>query len=92
ATTLLVAAPGALVGLLAARAFLAALQRRGMAAPGLHIPGAPVPTLVALAVALLVGLAAAAVAAHRITRPAPALALTEGVGGPRRTGAPRLLA
>ncbi|WP_316525952.1 FtsX-like permease family protein [Kitasatospora brasiliensis] len=92
ATTLLVAVPGGLTGHLAARAFLTALQRRGMAAPGLRIPGAPVPALVALAVALLVGLAATAVSVHRVTRPAPAVALTEGAGGPRRTGAPRLLA
>ncbi|MEV7185985.1 FtsX-like permease family protein [Kitasatospora sp. NPDC093102] len=91
ATTLLVAVPGGLVGFLAARAFLAALQRRGMAAPGLHIPGTPVPALVALAVALLIGLAATAVAARRITRPAPAVVLTEGAGGPRRTGVTRLL-
>ncbi|MFE4480569.1 MULTISPECIES: FtsX-like permease family protein [Streptomycetaceae] len=92
ATTLLVSGPGGLVGFLAARAFLAALQRRGMAAPGLRIPGAPVPALIGLAVALLVGLAASAVAARRITRPAPAAALTEGAGGPRRTPVPRVLA
>ncbi|MFF7994372.1 FtsX-like permease family protein [Kitasatospora xanthocidica] len=92
ATVLLAAAPGCAVGLLAARAFLAALQRRGMAAPGLHIPGTPVPMLIALGVALLVGLAATAAAARRITRPAPAVALTEGTGGPRRTGVLRLLA
>ncbi|MFE7588487.1 FtsX-like permease family protein [Kitasatospora sp. NPDC057512] len=92
ATTLLVAVPGGLVGFLAARAFLAALQRRGMAAPGLRIPGAPVPALIGLAVALLVGLAASAVAVRRVTRPAPAAALTEGAGGPRRTSVPRVLA
>ncbi|MFE6051250.1 FtsX-like permease family protein [Kitasatospora sp. NPDC056446] len=86
ATVLSAAVPGWAVGLLAARAFLDALQRRGMAAPGLHIPGSPVPMLVALGVALLVGLAATAASARRITRPAPAVALTEGAGGPRGTG------
>ncbi|MEU9044334.1 MULTISPECIES: FtsX-like permease family protein [unclassified Kitasatospora] len=91
-TVLLAAVPGCAVGLLAARAFLTALQRRGMAAPGLHVPGSPVPMLVALGVALLVGMAATAVAARRITRPAPAVALTEGTGGPRGTGVLRLLA
>ncbi|MBD0669334.1 hypothetical protein BU198_01030, partial [Streptomyces sp. CBMA156] len=65
-TVLLVAAPGGLVGHLAARAFLAALQRRGMAAPALHIPGTPVPVLVGFGVALVVGLAATAVAARRV--------------------------
>ncbi|MGW3076069.1 FtsX-like permease family protein [Kitasatospora sp. NPDC001132] len=90
-TVLLVAVPGGLVGFLAARAFLAALQERGMAAPGLRIPGAPVPALIGIGVALLVGLAATAVAARRITGPAPAVALAGG-GGPRRTGVPRLLA
>ncbi|MFI8461886.1 FtsX-like permease family protein [Kitasatospora sp. NPDC085464] len=92
ATVLLTAAPGCAAGLLAARFFLSALQRRGMAAPGLHVSGSPVPVLVALGVALLVGLAATAVAARRITRPAPAVALTGETGGPRRTGVPRLFA
>ncbi|GHF67592.1 hypothetical protein GCM10018790_51950 [Kitasatospora xanthocidica] len=92
ATVLLAAVPGCAVGLLAARAFLAALQRRGMAAPGLRIPGTPVPMLIALGVALLVGLAATAAAAWRVTRPAPAVALTEGTGGARPTGVLRPLA
>ncbi|MEV7773863.1 FtsX-like permease family protein [Kitasatospora sp. NPDC086791] len=91
-TVLLTAVPGCAAGALAARAFLAALQRRGMAAPGLHVPGTPVPMLIALGVALLVGLAATAVAVRRITRPAPAVALTEGTDGPRRIGVLRLSA
>ncbi|MFD8752418.1 FtsX-like permease family protein [Kitasatospora sp. NPDC059577] len=92
ATVLLAAVPGCAAGSLAARAFLAALQRRGMAAPGLHVPGTPVPMLIALVVALLVALAAAAAVTRRITRPAPAVALTEGTGGPRGTGVLRLSA
>ncbi|MFF2147700.1 FtsX-like permease family protein [Kitasatospora sp. NPDC058190] len=86
ATVLLAAAPGCAVGLLGARAFLAALQRRGMAAPGLGIPGTPVPMLIALAMALLVGLAATAVVARRVTRSTPAAALTDSAAGQRRTG------
>ncbi|MFJ8622336.1 FtsX-like permease family protein [Kitasatospora sp. NPDC093550] len=92
ATVLLAAVPGCAVGEVAARAFLTALRERGMAPPGLRIPGTPVPALVALGGALLVGLAATAAAAWRITRPAPAVALAEGTGGPRTTGLPRLLA
>ncbi|MFH8381338.1 FtsX-like permease family protein [Kitasatospora sp. NPDC018058] len=92
ATVLLAVVPGCAVGSLGARAVLAALQRRGMAAPGLRIPGTPVPMLIALAVALLVGLAATAVAVRRVTRPAPAAALTDGAAGQRRTGVLRLLA
>ncbi|MGW3042057.1 FtsX-like permease family protein [Kitasatospora sp. NPDC001159] len=92
ATVLLAVVPGCVVGLLGARAFLTALQRRGMAAPGLRIPGTPVPMLIALAVALLVGLAATAVAARRVIRPAPAAALTDSAAGQRRTGVLRLLA
>ncbi|MFF0411275.1 FtsX-like permease family protein [Kitasatospora sp. NPDC004745] len=92
ATVLLVAAPGWAVGALAARGFLGALQRRGMAAPGLRIPGAPVAMAVALGVALLVGLAATALGARRITRPTPAAALTADTAGQRRTGVLRLFA
>ncbi|MFG3227750.1 FtsX-like permease family protein [Kitasatospora sp. NPDC048194] len=92
ATVVLAAVPGAAAGSLGARAFLAALQRRGMAAPGLRIPGTPVPMLIALAVALLVGLAASAVAARRVTRPTPAAALTDSSAGQGRTGVLRLLA
>ncbi|WP_030244613.1 FtsX-like permease family protein [Streptomyces sp. NRRL S-350] len=92
ATVLLAAVPGCATGLLAARAFLAALQRRGMAAPGLRTSGTPVPMLVALGVALLVGLAATAASSWRVTRPAPAVALAEGAaGGPRGWAALRLL-
>ena len=91
-TVLLAAVPGCAGGLPAARAFLAALQRRGMAAPGLRIPGTPVPMLIALAVALLVGLAATALTARRITRPTPAAALTDSAVGQRRTGVARLKA
>ncbi|MFJ4598038.1 MULTISPECIES: FtsX-like permease family protein [unclassified Kitasatospora] len=92
ATVLLTAVPGGAAGTLAARGFLAALQRRGLAAPGLRIPGTPVPMLAALAVALLVGLAATALAARRITRLTPAAALTADTSGQRRTGVLRVLA
>ncbi|MGV4925410.1 FtsX-like permease family protein [Streptomyces sp. BHT-5-2] len=92
ALTLLVAAPGWVVGAAAARGFLAALQRRGMAAPGVRVPGTPVPMLIALAVALVVGLAASAVAARRISRIAPAAARTASATEHGRTGALRLLA
>ncbi|WP_251096996.1 FtsX-like permease family protein [Streptomyces sp. Caat 7-52] len=92
ATTLLVTAPGWIVGAVAARRFLAELQRRGMAAPGVRVPGTPVPILVALAAVLAVGLVASAVAARRISRIAPAAALTAGSTENSRTGTPRLLA
>ncbi|MFJ9690619.1 FtsX-like permease family protein [Kitasatospora sp. NPDC101183] len=92
ATLLIAAGPGVLLGRLAAHRFLGELQRRSMAAPGLRIPGTPVPWLLALAVTLLVGLGAAGLAAGRITRPAPAAALTDGSTGHRRAGAVRLLA
>ncbi|WP_234327256.1 FtsX-like permease family protein [Streptomyces sp. NRRL WC-3742] len=91
-TVLTAAVPGVVLGRLGAAWFLGALQRRGMAAPGLRIPGTPVPVLLALAVTLLVGLGAVALAAGRITRPAPAAALTDGMVGQRRAGAVRLLA
>lgn len=92
ATALVVAPPGWAVGALSARGLLAELQRRGMAAPGVRVPGTPLPLLVALAVALTVGLAASAVAARRISRIAPASALTASATEQGRTGTPRLLA
>ncbi|MER7538738.1 FtsX-like permease family protein [Streptomyces sp. NPDC097704] len=92
ATTLVVAAPAWAVGTAAAGRFLAELQRRGMAAPGLRVPETFLPLLVALAAALAVGLAASAVAARRISRIAPAAALTASATEHGRTGAPRLLA
>ncbi|MDY0816658.1 FtsX-like permease family protein [Kitasatospora purpeofusca] len=91
-TTLLVTGPGWALGAVGARWFLAALQRRGMASPAVRVPGTPVPMLVALAVVLLVGLAASAVAARRISRIAPAAALTASSTEHARTGALRLLA
>ncbi|WP_107094524.1 FtsX-like permease family protein [Streptomyces sp. XY431] len=91
-TTLLVAVPGWALGAVAARWFLAALQRRGMASSAVRVPGTPVPMLVALGVVLLVGLAASAVAARRISRIAPAAALTASSTEHARTGALRLLA
>lgn len=91
-TTLLVTVPGWALGAVAARWFLAALQRRAMASPAVRVPGTPVPMLVALAVVLLVGLAASAVAARRISRIAPAAALTASSTEHARTGALRLLA
>lgn len=90
--TLLVTGPGGVVGAAAAQGFLAELQRRGMAAPGVRVPGTPVPALVALAVVLAVGLVASAVAARRISRIAPAAALTASSTEHGRTGALRLLA
>ncbi|MFB7447484.1 FtsX-like permease family protein [Streptomyces sp. NPDC056194] len=92
ATTLVVTAPAWAVGRVAAGRFLAELQRRGMAAPGLCVPETLLPLLVALAAALAVGLAASAVAARRISRIAPAAALTASATEHGRTGAPRLLA
>ncbi|MEV4430101.1 ABC transporter permease [Streptomyces sp. NPDC049602] len=91
-TALLVAAPGSLAGTHAAHHFLAALRRRGMAAPDLRVPETPLPALVALAVTLAVGLAASAVAVRRISRMAPAAALTATATEQGRTGLPRLLA
>ncbi|MFB7379422.1 FtsX-like permease family protein [Kitasatospora purpeofusca] len=91
-TTLLVTVPGWALGAVAARWFLAALQRRGMASPDVRVPGTPVPMLVALGVVLLVGLAASAAAARRISRIAPAAALTASSTEHARTGVLRLLA
>ncbi|MER6141917.1 ABC transporter permease [Streptomyces sparsogenes] len=90
-TTLLVAAPGWVAGAVAARSLLAELRRRGMAGPGVRVPGTPVPMLVALAAALAVGLVASAVAARRISRIPPAAALAASSTEHGRTGAPRLL-
>ncbi|WP_030736593.1 ABC transporter permease [Streptomyces sp. NRRL S-31] len=92
ATTVLAAAPGWAVGAVAARRFLGELKRRGLAAPGVRVPETPVPMLVALAATLAVGLAASAVAARRISRIAPAAALTAGSTEHGRTGVARLLA
>lgn len=92
ATTLLVSVPAWVAGASAARRFLAELQHREMAAPGLSVPTTPVPMLVALAAALVVGTAATAVAAGRISRLTPAAALTASSTEHGRTGAPRLLA
>ncbi|MGW2949786.1 FtsX-like permease family protein [Streptomyces eurythermus] len=95
ATALSVALPGWVVGWAAARRFLAELRRLGLAAPGVRVPGSPVPllvALVALAATLAVGLAASAVAARRISRIAPAAALTASSTEHGRTGVPRLLA
>ncbi|MEW1858787.1 FtsX-like permease family protein [Streptomyces sp. NPDC088194] len=91
-TTLVVTAPGWAAGAAAARGFLAAMQRRGMAAPGVRVPWNPIPMLVAPAVALAVALAASAVAARRISRITPAAALTASSTEHGRTGALRLLA
>ncbi|MFI8965898.1 FtsX-like permease family protein [Streptomyces sp. NPDC053493] len=92
ATILLVTAPGWLAGWAGAQRFLSALQRRGMAAPDLRVPATPLPMLIALAAVLAVGLTAAAVAARRISRIAPAVALTASATEHGRTGAARLIA
>ncbi|MFE5908240.1 FtsX-like permease family protein [Streptomyces wedmorensis] len=92
ATTLAVAAPGGLAGTAAAHHFLAALRERGMAAPDLRVPTTPLPALAATAITLAVGLAASAVAVRRISRIAPAAALTATSTEHGRTGLPRLLA
>lgn len=91
-TTLLMAVPGWAVGVATARRLLAELQRLGLAMPGVRVPVMPVPMLVALAAALAVGLAASAVAARRISRIAPAAALTASSTEHGRAGALRLLA
>ncbi|ROQ36191.1 putative ABC transport system permease protein [Streptomyces sp. PanSC19] len=90
-TALAVAAPGALAGVYAAHGLLGALQRRGMAAPALDVPVTLLPALVALAITLAVGLAASAVAVRRISRIAPAAALTATTTEQGRTGTPRLV-
>ncbi|GAB1330540.1 FtsX-like permease family protein [Streptomyces sennicomposti] len=92
ATALLVAAPGWGAGSVTARLLLAELRRRGMAAAGVRIPGSLAPGLVALTAVLVVGLAASAVAARRISRIAPAAALAASSTEHGRTGVPRLLA
>jgi len=92
ATTLLVTAPGWAVGATAARLLLAELQSRGMAAPGLRVPGTPLPILIASALTLAVALVASAVAGRRVSRIPPAAALTAGSTEQGRTGTPRLLA
>ncbi|MFF6839312.1 FtsX-like permease family protein [Streptomyces tanashiensis] len=90
-TALAVAVPGALAGVQAARLLLVALRERGMAAPGLRVPMTPLPALIALAITLVVGLAASAVAVRRISRIAPAAALTATTTEHGRTGVLRLL-
>ncbi|MFF3217043.1 FtsX-like permease family protein [Streptomyces sp. NPDC002886] len=92
ATTLLTALPGWAAGAVGGRLALTALQGQGMAAPGLRVPGTPLPALVAVAVVLAVGLAASAVAAWRVSRIAPAAALTASETEHARTGVARLLA
>ncbi|MGW4298208.1 FtsX-like permease family protein [Streptomyces sp. NPDC004646] len=92
ATTLLMSVPGWIAGVAVARRFLADVRRLGMAAPGVRVPVTPLPMLVASGAALAVGLAASAVAARRISRIAPAAALTASSTEHGRTGAPRLLA
>lgn len=91
-TTLLMAAPGWVVGVTMACRFLVELQRLGVAAPEVRVPVSPVPMLVALAAALAVGLAASAAAARRISRITPAAALTASTTEHGRTGILRLLA
>ncbi|MFG2812949.1 FtsX-like permease family protein [Streptomyces sp. NPDC048410] len=91
-TTLLTAVPGWVAGVAAARRFLAGLQRLGAAAPEVRVPVTPLPMLVALAAVLAVGLMSSAVAARKISRIAPAAALTASSTEHGRTGAPRLLA
>lgn len=88
----LVTVPGWAGGAVAARLLLAELQRRGMAAPGVGVPWTPVPMLVASAAAFVVALVASAVAARRVTRLAPAAALTADSTEQGRTGVVRLLA
>ncbi|MFJ3658979.1 FtsX-like permease family protein [Streptomyces sp. NPDC090119] len=90
--TLLTAVPGWVAGVVAARRFLAGLQRLGAAAPEVRVPMNPLPMLVALTAVLAVGLGASAVAARKISRIAPAAALTASSTEHGRTGAPRLLA
>ncbi|MET9607393.1 FtsX-like permease family protein [Streptomyces sp. NPDC006512] len=91
-TTMLVAVPGWAAGSAGARLALTALQEQGMAAPGLRVPGTPVPVLVAVAAVLAVGLTASALAARRVSRIAPAAALAATSTDHARTGAARLLA
>ncbi|MFD7866406.1 FtsX-like permease family protein [Streptomyces sp. NPDC059783] len=91
AAVLLVSGPGWVLGTVAARGLLAALQRRGMASPDLSVTPAVLPMLVATAAALVVGTAATAVAARRISRIPPAAALTASATEQARTGVPRLL-
>ncbi|MGV9422668.1 FtsX-like permease family protein [Streptomyces sp. NPDC003656] len=92
ATTLLMSVPGWIAGVAVARRFLAEVRRLGMAAPGVRVPVTPLPMLVASGAALAVGLTASAVAARRISRIAPAAALTASSTEHGRTGTLRLLA
>ncbi|GLW55992.1 FtsX-like permease family protein [Kitasatospora phosalacinea] len=89
---LAVAAPGALLGSAGARAFLAGLQHHALAAPQARTTGTLPAALAATAVTLLLASAAASAAAHRITRPAPAAALTGSTGATPSPGPLRLTA
>ncbi|GLW74022.1 hypothetical protein Kpho02_63200 [Kitasatospora phosalacinea] len=89
---LAVAAPGALLGTAAARAFLTGLQRHALAAPRARITDTVPAALAATAVTLLLATAAATAAARRITRPAPAAALTGSTGTTPGPGPLRLAA
>ncbi|MFF0390426.1 FtsX-like permease family protein [Kitasatospora sp. NPDC004615] len=91
-TLVLTATPGALLGTAAARAFLAALQHRMMAAPHARL-GAVLPAAAAATVlTLLVVTLAATLTARQVTAPAPAAALADSSGPDRRPGPVRLLA
>ncbi|MFH8573592.1 FtsX-like permease family protein [Streptomyces sp. NPDC017993] len=83
---LLVSPAGCAAGAVGAGRFLDALVTRGMAAPGTTIPRSPVPMLVAVAAALGVGLLSASFAARRISRIAPAAAMTASSVEHGRTG------
>ncbi|MFF2820246.1 FtsX-like permease family protein [Kitasatospora cineracea] len=89
---LVVAVPGGLLGTVTARAFLDGLRHRGLVAPHARIAGTAPVVLAATAVTLLVATAAATAAARRVTRPAPAAALTGSTGAAPRTGALRPVA
>lgn len=91
AMVLLVSPPGCAAGAVGAGWFLDALLARGMAAPGSTIPRSPVPMLVAVAAAVGVGLLSAAFAAHRISRIAPAAAMTASAVEHGRTGLLRVV-
>lgn len=81
-----VAPLGWLAGSVGARWFLHALQRHGYAAPGVDIPGWPLPHLVGLVATGGIAAAASAVGVRRITRLSPAAALTETATERHRIG------
>lgn len=92
AVVLIVSPAGWVAGAAGARWFLHAVIARDLAPAGDAVPGSPLPMLAASVLTLVIGVISAAVATRRISRIAPAAALTESATHAGRIGWPRILA